>query len=166
MSLYSSIDMFWFVQNNLIIRAANFVMSTKTFFCNVIVSTSFNVLHFYNGIVEFGLELKLSNDKRHWYQHSYLNLFFVLKRSFEIRNNLKVYWLRILYRMFLNDEAVTYSKKAWTLHFHHHTNGIMGNPDRSHIYCKVLKALSNVILVSFEDNGETYQGALINTTKR
>ena len=81
MSLYSSIDMFWFVQNNLIIRAANFVMSTKTFFCNVIVSTSFNVLHFYNGIVEFGLELKLSNDKRHWYQHSYLNLFFVLKRS-------------------------------------------------------------------------------------
>ena len=81
MSLYSSIDMFSFVQNNLIIRAANFVMSTKTFFCNVIVSPSFNVLHFYNGIVEFGLELKLSNDKRHWYQHLYFNLFCVLKRS-------------------------------------------------------------------------------------
>ena len=88
MSLYSSIDMFSFVQNNLIIRAANFVMSTKTFFCNVIVSTSFNVLHFYNGIVEFGLELKLSNDNRHWYQQN--DWVIIYSRLFEITISLKL----------------------------------------------------------------------------
>ena len=36
----------------------------------------------------------------------------------------------------------------------------------SHISCKVLQALPDVIMVSFEKNNKTYQGVLLDVAKR